>query len=193
MRRPEVIVDRTVTELRCTDCEETRPVTDFKRSGHSPYYGYLQFINTLGEEHYSGWMRNCMTCQNRKAAVTRERKADRANRHEAWVTIGWDVQRWLQGKSGIPKSVAERVEKDLDLLVLGETVKSIQTVVKIRDDESASNRDRLDAAKWLAGLAGVAPVLEAQTSILDEDNVDDVLQETYAVTRPFTLQETPID
>jgi hypothetical protein len=51
--------------------------------------------------------------------------------------------------------------------VAGEPGKSLAVVVAIRDDETASKRDRLDAAKFLLGVAGIAPTKPGERSILD--------------------------
>jgi transposase-like protein len=47
--------------------------------------------------------------------------------------------------------------------VVDELQKSIATVTGIRDDPTASARDRLAASVWLAGVAGVVPIKDPTT------------------------------
>lgn len=73
---------------------------------------------------------------------------------------GWDARaaredRITQGAARA--TVAATIATELE--------KSIATVVEIRDDTTAAKRDRFLAATWLAGVAGVAPVVKADTSI----------------------------
>jgi transposase-like protein len=42
-------------------------------------------------------------------------------------------------------------------IISGQVIPSVLTAVEIRDNATASNKDRLNAAQWLAGLAGVLP------------------------------------
>lgn len=51
-------------------------------------------------------------------------------------------------------------------IVVNELVPSIETAKSIRDDKSASARDRLAAAQWLAGLAGVSPVSKIEQAVV---------------------------
>jgi hypothetical protein len=55
---------------------------------------------------------------------------------------------------------AESLRSCIAGVVTTEAVKSIATAAKLRDDETGKTppKVRLDAAVWLAGLAGVAPV-----------------------------------
>ena len=59
-----------------------------------------------------------------------------------------------------------------------EVVPSLETAKAIRDDPSKDPKVRLDAAKWLAGLAGVAPVSKIEQAVTyqaqPESNIVDV-------------------
>lgn len=46
---------------------------------------------------------------------------------------------------------------DRDAAAADQALASILTAMQIRDEEQASNKDRLSATVWLAGLAGVSP------------------------------------
>lgn len=64
---------------------------------------------------------------------------------------------------------AQLVRETLGSVLNDQVLKSIEVVVKIRDDLAASAKDRLNAAQWLAGVAGVAPVTKtAGTLIVDQ-------------------------
>lgn len=51
-------------------------------------------------------------------------------------------------------------------IVVNELVPSIETAREIRDDKTVAARDRLAAAQWLAGLAGVSPVSKIETAVV---------------------------
>jgi hypothetical protein len=60
-------------------------------------------------------------------------------------------------------------------IVVNELVPSIETARTIRDDPTAKHKDRLAAAMWLAGLAGVSPVSKIETAVTDtRANIVDV-------------------
>jgi hypothetical protein len=50
--------------------------------------------------------------------------------------------------------------------IVDETQKSLDTIIAIRDDKAASTRDRLNAAIYLLGISGVAPVVKAENPAL---------------------------
>ena len=52
-------------------------------------------------------------------------------------------------------------------IVVNELVPSIETAIQIRDNMDNSAKDRLAAAQWLAGLAGVSPVSRIETAVTD--------------------------
>lgn len=45
-------------------------------------------------------------------------------------------------------------------VIAGQVLPSIRTAIEIRDNTEASNKDRLNASQWLAGLAGVLPAIK---------------------------------
>jgi len=59
-------------------------------------------------------------------------------------------------------------------LVVTELVANIETAKEIRDDKTASNKDRLAAAQWLAGLAGVSPVSKIEQAVTDHRQLVEV-------------------
>lgn len=60
-------------------------------------------------------------------------------------------------------------------LVINELVPSIETAVKIRDDKTNNARDRLAAAQWLAGLAGVSPVSKVEQAVIQAPRQTEVI------------------
>lgn len=52
-------------------------------------------------------------------------------------------------------------------VVVNQLVPSILRAVAIRDDPNVDPRVQLDAAKWLAGLAGVSPVSKIETAVTE--------------------------
>jgi transcriptional regulator with XRE-family HTH domain len=78
-------------------------------------------------------------------------------------------ERWQDRASREDFEEAESVRQSLGSVLNDQVIKSIETVVEIRDDLTASKKDRLNAAQWLAGVAGVAPVQKTTgTLIVDE-------------------------
>ena len=64
--------------------------------------------------------------------------------------------------------LAQSVKLSIAGKITGEVVKSIETVVAIRDDTTASNRDRFLAATWIAGVGGVSPISKGELGILSQ-------------------------
>src|SRR5262245_24202854 len=56
--------------------------------------------------------------------------------------------------------------------VAAELAKSLRTVVEIRDDPNANKKDRLAAAFFLLGIAGIAPVAKADASLFARKDDD---------------------
>jgi hypothetical protein len=79
---------------------------------------------------------------------------------------------WRQDEGWPARADADdraRLEQHLGAIaatVAAQVLPSILTAVQIRDDPTASNKDRLAAAMWLAGLAAVSPV-QRTTSIVE--------------------------
>ncbi|MDQ3694358.1 MAG: hypothetical protein M3464_12115 [Chloroflexota bacterium] len=68
--------------------------------------------------------------------------------------------RWQERARQEDDEEAKSLRGALRAVVNSETLKSIQTAVDLRDDATGDtpSKVRLDAAIWLAGLSGVAPV-----------------------------------
>ncbi len=64
------------------------------------------------------------------------------------------------------RAMLEQHQGAVAATVAAQVLPSIMTAVQIRDDPTASNKDRLAAAVWLAGLAAVSPV-QRSTSVVE--------------------------
>lgn len=60
-------------------------------------------------------------------------------------------------------------------LVVTELVANIETAKEIRDNQANSPKDRLAAAQWLAGLAGVSPVSKIEQAVIQAPKQDAVI------------------
>ena len=71
---------------------------------------------------------------------------------------------WQERARREDREEAESVREALHGIITGHAIRSIETAAKLRDDESGKTppKVRLDAAVWLAGLAGVVPVQKSQ-------------------------------
>ena len=63
------------------------------------------------------------------------------------------------------------MRRSIRAVVNEQVLRSVETAVKLRDDEKVPPKTRLDAAVWLAGIGGVAPV--KQTLDLSAAPTDD--------------------
>jgi transcriptional regulator with XRE-family HTH domain len=78
-------------------------------------------------------------------------------------------ERWQDRAFREDREEAELIRETLGSVLNDQVIRSIETMVEIRDDVTASKKDRLNAAQWLAGVAGVAPVQKTTgTLIVDE-------------------------
>lgn len=81
------------------------------------------------------------------------------------------IRSWAQSQDWAVRANSEdnedvyAVRAGTAALVTQELVKSIETVVEVRDDPAAKHKDRLMAAFWLAGLAGVSPVSRIEQAV----------------------------
>ncbi len=64
------------------------------------------------------------------------------------------------------RAMLEQHQGAVAATIATQVLPSILTAVQIRDDPTASNKDRLAAAMWLAGLAAVSPV-QRSTSVVE--------------------------
>ena len=71
---------------------------------------------------------------------------------------------WQERARREDREEAESVREALHGIITGHAIRSIETAAKLRDDESGKTppKVRLDAAVWLAGLAGVVPIQKSQ-------------------------------
>jgi hypothetical protein len=88
----------------------------------------------------------------------------------AGSTIGTWSQKdgWVERAEREAAEAAESVRTSMGAMLLPEIMKSVETIIEIRDDKTAPPRDRLAAAMQMLGLAGIAPVTKAQTSLIIE-------------------------
>lgn len=63
------------------------------------------------------------------------------------------------GAESMRRSIQSRVIQHADTVV--------EMMVEIMNDKTKQARDRMEAGKWLAGLAGVAPIIKAETAFID--------------------------
>lgn len=84
------------------------------------------------------------------------------------------VGSWSQSDAWVRRAKGEDAEDVADMrravsaIAVGEVVKSIEVAREIRDNAAAAARDRLAAAQWIAGLAGVAAIAKVETSVIDQ-------------------------
>ncbi len=81
---------------------------------------------------------------------------------DAWrQDDGWPVR-----ADDDDRAMLEQHQGAVAATIAAQVLPSILTAVQIRDDTTASNKDRLAAAVWLAGLAAVSPV-QRSTSVVE--------------------------
>lgn len=83
-------------------------------------------------------------------------------------TLGTWQQRgdWIERAKADDVANVESVKLSIRALAIPRANKAMMVIESIMDNEAASTRDRLEAAKWMAGIAGYAPVTKAETSIV---------------------------
>ncbi len=81
------------------------------------------------------------------------------------------------------------VRTSLGAVLNEQVLQSITTVVGIRDDPAASNKDRLNAAFWLAGVAGVAPVQKSAGTLVVDQIQERASQQVKARVETMTPDE----
>jgi hypothetical protein len=88
-------------------------------------------------------------------------------------TVGtWQQSgRWVERADREDAEEAESVRASIQRTALPRALKAIAFVERVLDDDRAPYRDRLNAAFWLAGIAGVAPVKLAQAQVAVETSV----------------------
>ena len=86
---------------------------------------------------------------------------------------GWKTRADQEDKEDV-----QSMRQAIGAVVATEVVPSLETAKAIRDDPNNDPKVRLDAAKWLAGLAGVAPVSKIEQAVTyqaqPENNIVDV-------------------
>lgn len=60
-------------------------------------------------------------------------------------------------------------------LVVNQIVPSIETAIEIRDNQQNNPKDRLAAAQWLSGLAGVSPVSKIEQAVISQPKATEVI------------------
>lgn len=104
--------------------------------------------------------------------------ARRLDVHEQTVAAWRDAGRWVERADKEDSEDVQSMRHAIGAVVATEVVPSLETARKLRDDPNVDARVRLDAAKWLAGLAGVAPVSKIEQAVTyqppKEQNVVDV-------------------
>ena len=111
---------------------------------------------------------------------------DREAAYQLWRTTAGRSLRRVAESTGVALSTVaawsqregwvERAKRDDDddrrsvrssiaSLVMGEALKSVEVVRKLRDDETGKTpaKVRFDSATWLAGLAGIVPVTKVES------------------------------
>lgn len=69
----------------------------------------------------------------------------------------------------------QSMRQAIGAVVATQVVPSLETAQRLRDDPNVDPRVRLDAAKWLAGLAGVAPVSKIEQAVTYQQPKDDAI------------------
>ena len=113
-------------------------------------------------------------------------EADREAAYQLWTTIAGRSQRRTAEATGVPVSTvgswsqregwverarredadeAQSVRLSISAVVTAQAIASIQTAVAIRDDHTASHKDRLNASIWLAGIAGIVPIQKSDLQL----------------------------
>jgi hypothetical protein len=77
-----------------------------------------------------------------------------------------DQDRWAERADGEDDEARKMARVALAAKVVDETAKSLETIIAIRDDATASKRDRLAAAIYILGVSGIAPVVKAENPAL---------------------------
>jgi hypothetical protein len=119
---------------------------------------------------------------------------DRALAYESWRTVGGRSLRrtaeivgvavstlgtWQQRDNWIEKAKqddaegAESYRVSIRQLALPRANAAIEVIESIMNSETASPRDRLEAAKWMAGIAGISPITKMETSFITAAPKDD--------------------
>ena len=68
---------------------------------------------------------------------------------------------WVERARREDDEDAKSVRRSIRAVVNEQVLKSVEVAVKLRDDEKVPPKTRLDAAVWLPGIGGVAPVKQA--------------------------------
>ena len=85
-------------------------------------------------------------------------------------TVGsWQQSgKWVERADREDAEDADQARSSIRTMALPRVVKAIAFVEKVVDDETAPVRDRLNAAFWLAGIGGISPVKQSETTILTQ-------------------------
>lgn len=79
-----------------------------------------------------------------------------------------DDEKWIERANQEAAEAVHALPEAVGALVVTETVRSIETVIAIRDDPNANAKDRLSAAYWLAGIGGIGPVSRIEQAVKHE-------------------------
>jgi hypothetical protein len=113
-------------------------------------------------------------------------EAERESAYLLWRTCGRSIRKTAEALNLFPSTVGpshraggavERAEREdaeegdqarasIRGRALPRALKAIAYVEKVGDDETAPVKDRLNAAFWLAGIGGVSPVKQSETTVL---------------------------
>lgn len=74
---------------------------------------------------------------------------------------------WVKRADEEAADAAESMRLSIESRVIGVAHEVVEVFEGILKDKTASARDRMEAGKWLAGIAGVAPVIKSETAFID--------------------------
>lgn len=77
---------------------------------------------------------------------------------------------WVQRANEEDRESRAMLGDAVQAAILNNVLPSIMVAVEIRDNRQASAKDRLEAAKWLAGVAGIVPAQRSELEIRAKRN-----------------------
>lgn len=103
------------------------------------------------------------------------------------VTRWAQEDQWKQRADQEDTEDVQSMRQAIGAVVATEVVPSLETAKAIRDNPDIDPRVRLDAAKWLAGLAGVAPVSKIEQAVTHHETKPAVYVDTLVSKSPDEL------
>lgn len=91
------------------------------------------------------------------------------------VTTWRDQDGWIARADQDDTEAFASSKHGVAALVVTELVANIETAKEIRDNHANSPKDRLAAAQWLAGLAGVSPVSKIEQAVIQAPKAAEVV------------------